>query len=196
MVVLLSQQLKDEYTRLFDTCVVRPEREKEAATLASSLLSHQDRYEAAGRALGIPWHFIAIVHHMECGQRFDRHLHNGDPLTGKTVRVPAGRPLTGIPPFSWEQSAEDALRMSKLDQVEFWDLPCTLYQFERYNGFGYRTKHPDVLSPYLWSGSGHYQKGKFVADGKFDPSATSKQIGAAVLLQKILAKVTSRPPAT
>ena len=49
----------------------------------------------------------------------------------------------------------------------------TLYELERYNGFGYRDRRPQVLSPYLWSFSNHYSRGKYVADGRFsDPSPT------------------------
>jgi hypothetical protein len=39
-----------------------------------------------------------------------------------------------------------------------------LYRFEANNGFGYRKR--SVATPYLWSYSDHYDKGKFVADGK------------------------------
>jgi len=56
---------------------------------------------------------------------------------------------------------------------------------EGYNGFGYRTRHPEVLSPYLWSYSNHYESGKYVADGTFSPSAVSQQCGAAILLRRM-----------
>jgi len=56
-----------------------------------------------------------------------------------------------------------------------------LYEFEKWNGFGYRLYHPKVLSPYLWGFSNHYTSGKYTADGKFDESAVSTQCGAAVL---------------
>lgn len=36
---------------------------------------------------------------------------------------------------------------------------------------------------FLWSFSTIYEKGKFVADGKFDANAVSKQCGAALLLK-------------
>jgi len=59
------------------------------------------------------------------------------------------------------------------------------FKLEGFNGFGYRTRHPEVLIPYLWSFTNHYQKGKFVADGKFDPNAVSKQCGAAAILKPL-----------
>jgi lysozyme family protein len=43
-----------------------------------------------------------------------------------------------------------------------------------------------VPTPYLWSFSSLYEKGKFVADGVFDPAAVSKQCGAAVMLKAVL----------
>ena len=53
-------------------------------------------------------------------------------------------------------------------------------------GFGYRSR--DVATPYLWSYSQHYTKGRFVADHVFNPNAVSKQAGAAVLLKALQAK--------
>jgi lysozyme family protein len=44
-----------------------------------------------------------------------------------------------------------------------------------------------VPTPYLWSFSNHYERGKFVADGKFSSTARSQQCGAAVML-KLLAE--------
>jgi len=42
-----------------------------------------------------------------------------------------------------------------------------------------------VKSPYLWSFSNHYLKGKYVADGKWDPNAVSQQAGAMVILRRL-----------
>ena len=122
---------------------------------------------------------------MEASLNFNRHLHNGDPLTARTTHVPKGRPVAGDPPFTWEVSASDALQLEGLDKVKNWTMPGILFQIEKYNGFGYRTRHPEVLTPYLWSFSNQYRKGKFTADGKFDPEATSQQCGAAVILRRM-----------
>ena len=181
----LSDELRTEYQNLFDTCQIRPETQGEIGLLAAKIINNRDRYEAVGTPLSIPWHFIGVIHNMESSLRFDRHLHNGDPLTARTVHVPAGRPAGGDPPFTWEASATDALELQGLDKVTDWSFPALLYQIEKYNGFGYRNHHPEVLSPYLWSGSNHYTSGKFVADGKFDPDAISKQCGAAVILRSM-----------
>jgi len=158
--VPLTDALKAEYQRLFDTCALLPRREAEIEGVLARLRGGEARYQAVAVATGVPWHVIGVIHQMECGGRFDRHLHNGDPLTARTVRVPAGRPATGTPPFTWEASAEDALRFQRLDRWNDWSLPATLYRLEGYNGWGYRLYHPETLSPYLWGGSNHYTRGE------------------------------------
>ncbi|MNR22399.1 hypothetical protein D3C85_1393480 [compost metagenome] len=139
-----------------------------------------------GNALGgVPWFFIGIIHSLESNFHFGKHLHNGDPLTQRTVRVPAGRPVQGDPPFSWEASAKDALRMKGFDQQSDWSTARMLYRWEAYNGFGYRPR--GVPSAYLWSFSTHYTKGRFVEDHVFDPNSVSQQCGAAVMLKALQA---------
>lgn len=186
--VPFTPALKAEYAALFGACTVAPGHAAAVNAAVAALLRHRARYAALGNDLGIPWHVIGIIHAMECSGRFDRHLHNGDPLTARTTRVPAGRPRQGQPPFTWEQSAADALAMKKLGPGTDWSLPGTLYQFERYNGFGYRRYHPEVPSPYLWSFSNHYARGKYVADGTWSATAVSKQCGAAVMLKELTAQ--------
>lgn len=133
----------------------------------------------------IPWYFIACAHYLECSFDFKKHLHNGDPLSGYTVRVPANRPKVGHgPPFTFEESAVDALKLKKFNEITNWNLPTVLRKLEAYNGFGY-FKYHSINSPYLWSYSNQYTKGKYVSDGKFDAEAVSKQMGAAVILKRM-----------
>lgn len=162
MTVLLTDALRAEYQSLFDSCQNNSDKQSEVATLADRIIQHRSRYEAVGTPLSIPWFFIGVIHNMESSQRFDRHLHNGDPLTARTVHVPPGRPVAGDPPFTWEDSATDALQLEKLDKVTDWKLPALLYQIEKYNGFGYRTRHPEVLSPYLWIAGSGVQRNHFL----------------------------------
>jgi lysozyme family protein len=178
--------LKDEYATLFETCEVRPERQGNIDYYIRELERHQDAYQAAEEQTGVPWLFTGILHGMECGFSFQRHLHNGDPLSARTVRVPAGRPSAGTPPFPWLVSAVDALQVKRLHEETDWSIPRQLFHFERFNGFGYR--RIGIPSPYLWSFSTLYVKGKFVADGVFDPEAVSKQSGAGVILKVATAR--------
>ena len=185
MPITLTKQLKDEYQHLFDTCVIRPAKAKQVEAILSKIELNRNRYSAVGDPLGIPWYFVGVVHNMEASLNFKTHLHNGDPLTKRTTHVPPGRPKTGEPPFTWEESATDALKLEHLHDLNDWSLPATLFRLEKYNGFGYRLQHPEVLSPYMWSFSNHYTRGKFVADNKFSPTAVSQQCGAAILLRRM-----------
>jgi len=184
----LTEALRSEYQALFDTCQIRPAKAQEVETAVGSLIANKARYAAVGDPLGIPWTVVAVIHNMECSQNFSKHLHNGDPLTARTVHVPAGRPKSGTPPFTWEESATDALIYDGLAAWTDWSIPGILYCLERYNGWGYRRHHPEVKSPYLWSGSNHYTSGKYVADGTWSDNAVSKQIGAATLLRRMAEK--------
>jgi len=183
--ISLSTALRAEYEALFNQCVVDANRAATVLALVNKLIANRARYEAVSRLNGVPWHFIAVTHNMESSQNFQRHLHNGDPSTARTVQVPAGRPKTGSPPFTWEVSAADALGMKRLTGETDWSLAGTLYQLEAYNGWGYRKHHPHVLSPYLWGFSNHYVSGKYVKDGVWSDTAKSQQCGAAVLLRRM-----------
>lgn len=185
MTITLSAALRREYEQIFDTCRLRPERQAGVERVVDKLADHRSRYEAVTERRGVPWPFVALVHHMESGCDFASHLHNGDPLIARTVRVPAGRPREGSPPFTWEESAADAMALKRLGERTDWSLAGMLFQLERYNGWGYRKFHPEVLSPYLWSFSDHYERGKYVADGRWSDTAVSRQCGAAVVLRRM-----------
>ncbi|GAB6904415.1 conserved hypothetical protein [Desulfosarcina cetonica] len=183
--VQFTHTLRREYENLFNTCSIRPERMQMVHGLVEKLQANKTRYQNVGDPLGIPWGFVSVIHNMEASLNFAKHLHNGDPLTHRTVQVPEGRPKKGAPPFTWEESARDALTLKGLGSKTDWSLAGTLYQLERYNGWGYRLYHQHVLSPYLWSFSHHYRSGKYIADGTWSDNAISKQCGAAVLLRRL-----------
>ena len=176
-------ELRAEYSAYFNACAVRPEFEANVAFYTSRLVKFRAVYEELGASLGIPWFFIGVIHGMECGFNFTTHLHHGDPLSRRTVQVPRGRPLVGEPPFTWRDSARDALMLKGYDKETDWSVPHMLYLWEKYNGFGYRPL--GAPSPYLWSFSSVYTSGKFVADHQFDPQAVSKQCGTAVMLKAL-----------
>jgi len=181
--VIYGPSLRAEYQALFNTCEVRKERRALVQTRVSKIKDHKERYgKIAAHIPGMPWWFVGVIHNMECSLSFEKHLHNGDPLTARTTHVPAGQPKTGTPPFTFEQSAQDALN-TRFAGWHDWDIPGVLYRLELYNGLGYRQYHAEVKSPYLWSFTNHYSKGKYVADGKFNPNAISQQIGCAALMR-------------
>jgi lysozyme family protein len=176
--------LRNEYQRMFGRLTVRPERSEAVDFHVAMIRKSRDRYERAGARVSVPWYFIAVTHALESSFNFRAHLHNGDfPLSSRTRQVPAGRPRQWLPPSDWESSAIDALKLLGFAGQSDWSLERTLFRLEAYNGFGYRRL--GVPTPYLWSFSQHYDRGKFVADGKFNRSARSQQCGAAVMLKAL-----------
>ncbi|PWU01458.1 MAG: hypothetical protein C5B52_07275 [Bacteroidetes bacterium] len=180
---LSNADLANDYEHLFDICRINPGKYQFVTNTISDIQGNETRYQNLGNRLGIPWYFIGIIHYMEASLDFNCHLHNGDPLAARTVNVPFGRPADSNPPFTWEVSAADALQLMKLDKWSDWSIPGILFQFELYNGMGYRRR--GINSPYVWSFSNNYSRGKFTSDGIFDPNAVSKQCGAGVLLRRM-----------
>ena len=184
-IVNLTRALAAEYHDLFATMEIRADKFADVDSIIDRIIANKPRYKKVGKKVEAPWFFIAAIHNMESGLRLDRHLHNGDPLTARTTHVPAGHPADGDPPFTWEASAEDALRLRRIDRVSDWTLDRLLYELEGYNGWGYRRFHQHVKSPYLWSFSNHYTRGKYIADGTWSDTAVSRQCGAAVLIKRL-----------
>jgi lysozyme family protein len=164
---------------------VRPEKVRGVDAIVDRIVSNRSRYEAVERATGVPWHVTAALHNMECGGSFLRHLHEGSPLTGRTRYVPKGRPKDGVPPFAWEVSAVDALRYDRMVAVQWNSIARALQACEAYNGTGYQRFHPEVPTPYLWSGTNLYVRGKYVADGKWSSTAVSAQVGVAAIWKRM-----------
>jgi lysozyme family protein len=180
----LTPEMRDDYEKKFAACKLNASHQAAVESTITRMMKNRNRYNTVSAATNVPWYVIALIHTMECDGRFDCHLHNGDPLAARTVNVPKGRPLVGKAPFGWEESAIDSLRFEHFDVWTDWTIAGTLYEFERYNGFGYRAHN--TPTPYLWGGSQIYSSGKFVRDSAFDPKAVSSQTGAAVLLRRML----------
>lgn len=148
-----------------------------------------ERYEriTAMRENGVPAAVIFCLHQRESSGNFRCHPHEGSPLTGRTRFVPKGRlPLPANPPFTFEQSAADAYYVcDKLDRVNWKDVQTALQGIESFNGLGYQNNHPDVPSPYLWSGTNLYRRGKYTGDGHFDHFAVDKQLGCVAILLRL-----------
>jgi lysozyme family protein len=177
--------LSAEYPLYFNSLSVRDERRTTVEWYLTMVRQSRRRYEGVSARTGVPWFFVGATHGLEASFNFRGHLHNGDfPLSARTRQVPAGRPTVWLPPSDWESSAVDAMRLMGFAGQSDWSLARTLYRLEAYNGFGYRSR--GVPTPYLWSFSNHYERGKFVADGRWNPSARSQQCGAAVMLKLLV----------
>lgn len=174
--------LDPNYQTLWDSMTIN--NPDQIISDARQILSFKDRYGQFG---SIPWYFIGIIHKREGDCDFSQQLANGDSINERTVNVPAGRPIDGEPPFTWEQCAWDCVKYKSWDQIAEWSLTRLLYEFERNNGFGYRKYH-NIYSPYLWSFTNHYQKGKYASDGNFDTELVDQQSGCAPLLKYLTDK--------
>jgi len=136
----------------------------------------KERYQSVSVQTSIPWFVIAVVHERESSQSWSANLANGDPWDRPTIHVPKGRG-----PFSsWESAAVDSLKHCAPHPWIDWSSGGALTYLEAYNGFGYASR--DVPSPYVWSATDQYIKGKYVADGHYDPNVQDHQIGCAGLI--------------
>ena len=145
------------------------------------MIADKARYQTIEDVTGVPWFWIAITQHRE-GNGFGGYLGNGQRIIGtnkKTTIVPKGRG-----PFkSWNDGAIDALvALKKLDKIDDWPVERLLYQWEKWNGWGYVGK---INSPYIWGGTSLQQPGKYVADHVFDPKHMDVQLGTAALLKQL-----------
>jgi len=141
------------------------------------------RYQAVAHATNVPWPAIAVIHQRESSQSWLGSLAQGDPWNKRSIHIPRGRG-----PFkSWEDAAIDALEHCPpfASKWEDWSIAGALCLLEQYNGEGYFLH--DMPSPYLWSGTDQYVRGKYTADGHLDPFAVDRQIGCAALLMGMAA---------
>lgn len=174
------------YVHLWSQAVVHPDRLEEIDSVIARILAHQSTYKRVETETGVPWWWVAVIHHREADGDFSCHLANGDPLSDRTYHVPVGLPRTGEPPFSWDEGAIAALQYDEVDQITNWSIASSLYQAERYNGLGYF--HLNVNSPYVWAGTNIYTRGKFTADGIYDSDAVDSQLGVAALIGRMIYK--------
>ena len=147
-------------------------------SVAKSLVAAKSRYVEVQNRTGVPWWFIAVVHEREASQSWSGSLAQGDPWNKVSVNVPAGRG-----PFnSWADAAVDALVHCApyAAHNSDWSVGGLLTEFETYNGLGYASH--DEPSPYVWSGTDQYVRGKILVDhGPIEP-VVDVQPGCAGLL--------------
>lgn len=192
------------YRRMFDACEISPGKEAQVAKSLKLVESGMDRYRTVAKAILHPnmktnvvenfSRILGCIHFKEASCDFRGVLHNGEKIVGthsKTSIVPKGRG-----PFAtWEESAIDAINMSPSRWSALLsgsiEIGKILFALERYNGTGYITGAGRAeTSPYLWACSNiNDGRGKYVADGKFDPNAsTGSTAGAALLLKEMARK--------
>jgi len=183
MAYISYEKYGPEYKKLWDTMhIIRDAAELQR--LSDKIFANKAPYEKVQKATGVPWQMVAVIHVREAGEqdigRWRCCLHNGEAIIGKGTKthlVPAGRG-----PFNtWHEAAVDALKMKGFQNIPTWPVARVLWALEPYNGYGYRNK--GLRSPYLWASTNHQQRGKYVADGVFDPNVVDREIGCAALLK-------------
>lgn len=186
------EQMTPGYRNLWRDAVILDNRKSVTTRVANAILADKKRYYLdVQKQTGVPWFWIACVHHRENGGKWDGVLHNGEAIinTGrKTTLVPAGRG-----PFkTWREAAIDALTATRtkqfphakeLHKVKSWPIERCLYEFERYNGWGYLGT---INSPYVWAATSKQQRGKYVKDRVFDADHWDQQLGCAAVLKALM----------
>lgn len=158
---------------------------RDAAAVAKRLAAPDARgcYQLIARQTAVPWFVIAVIHEREASQNWAASIAQGDRWDRVSTHVPKGRG-----PFrSFEAAAVDALTNCPPYAARWsdWSAGGAVSLLEQYNGLGYAAR--GLPSPYVWSGTDQYQKGKFVADGVFDPGVVDKQLGCACILKAMMA---------
>jgi lysozyme family protein len=179
------EKVAPEYAKNWAQMKILPAHVPEITKLARLADAGKPRYQAVEKSTDVPWPMVAIIHQLECSGRWDQHLANGDSLKARTHNVPKGvLPPPATPPFSWHDAAVYALQHRGLAHVSSWTIERIAFECEAYNGWGYRSH--GILTPYLWSFSSLYRRGKYRTDGHYDPDLVSSQVGALVLLQALM----------
>lgn len=159
----------------------RPEYVSGSYAPIPRILAARNRYELIQAQTGVHWVFVASSHYREANLNFSCQLAQGDPLN----RVSKNYPYTG--PFkTFEEGTYDALvrQAPYAARNKNWSMPFLLTLEEAYNGLGYARM--GIPSPYVWSGTTEYTKGKYIRDRVFDPNTVDKQLGVAGLVMCLL----------
>lgn len=156
-------------------------QENELEAFKKNWEENKDKYEAVEEATGMPAELVAAIHWREGSGNFNTYLHNGQQLGQTTTIVPEG-----IYFEDWTEAAIDAVTNygTDLSTIDPDDISTYYNYAEHYNGMGYANK--GLPSPYVWAGTSNYEKGKYVADGQFDPNYVDQQLGVAVMLRALL----------
>jgi lysozyme family protein len=164
-----------------------PDQAQDLALFVRNWEANRARYESVSVKTGVPAALVAALHWRESTGDFRTYLHQGDPLGKPAVNVPSDIPVFHV----WEDAAVHALTMpDKASKREQLGIDASTRDGARlgtfaevYNGLGYHYK--DMASPYVWSGTSAYGKGKYVSDGRFSANTKDRQNGVRVMLDSI-----------
>lgn len=156
--------------------------DKIAAFRATARRLHDNKpvFEQLSSKTGVPWAIIAVIKEREAGAdpKFQLSIAQGDPWNRVSVHVPRGRgPFT-----SWLLAGIDALvKCAPYASLwHDWSAGGSMTILIKYNGIGYDSR--GLPSPYGYAGTNQYVRGKYVADGVYDPNAVDQQLGCLGML--------------
>ena len=160
------EALEPDYAKMLDSMEVRDNWKGQITQAANRLIAHSDRYLTVQVATGVDWELIAAIHYREANGNFALDIREGGHIRAAT----------------WEADSINALKEQGVTQL-FKNNPkdhlkeeFAVWIAERWNGFGYRWNGYGP-SPYLWSGTNHYTRGKYSSDGHYDPNLVDAQMG-------------------
>lgn len=175
--------LMPEYVKLLSTMIVLPARVGVIDATAKKLTGplYWPRYQQVQDATGVMGELIAALDYRESNANPRCALGQGDPWGAVSTHVPIGKG-----PFrSWSDAATYYVHYDHLDDASHaWSMPYLCWKGEAWNGFGPRDHR--INTGYLWSGTNHYAKGKYVADGKWDPEKVDEQLGIIPLVIRMM----------
>lgn len=167
-----------------------------ANSFVNNFNSNKDKYSAVSanlrqQGINMSPEQVAALHWREASGSFTKSIANGQRLgtnIRKDGRLGQG---SGADAFSnttnWVQNATEVLAYKVNEKKNFtnttdFSKQGSFYKFaEAYNGLGYQKRGQP--SPYVYAGTSGYQKGKFVADGKYNPNYVDQQLGVAAMTQ-------------
>ena len=176
---------KDDEKRATDA---KPDLSKDqkgdVAAFDRNWAKNEAHYQAVADKAGVPAKLVAALHWREGSGDFGTYLQNGDPLGKPTTHVPVGKNFS-----DWDEAAIDALKDKQAiaDGIgltkDTTDLGAEATYAEFYNGLGYHNR--GVPSPYAFSGTDQYTRGKYVGDGDYSAKTKDQQVGVMALIQSL-----------
>lgn len=145
---------------------------------------NQDIYEQISIETGVPPALIAALHYRESACNFGTYLHNGQPLGEPTTMVPENIYFDNFHDAA-VAALNNAQEQKGISLAPDSDIVLMMTFAELYNGTGYTDYH-DMASPYVFSGTEVYEKGKYVSDGSFNSEAVDKQPGVYILVMSVV----------
>lgn len=181
-----AEPIPVDQVRRWDEAVILPQKRIALDCALGLYRRTKSRYEAIEnmRTNGVPAPVLFCLHYRESDNSFRCHAHEGSSLQHRTRDEPKGRPLHPEPPYTFEQSAEDAYYIFEhptLDRINWRSKQAALDKMESFNGYGYRAK--GIPAPYLFAGTSIYHGGKYVRDGVFSRTAMDQQLGCVAILK-------------